>query len=74
MFIKIIIGHFFRLFYYYKQTGISQLTCCQAHPIAIISDPALYYTIKRLALPVLAVCCTITQPSSPSPVDIALIK
>lgn len=61
-------------FYYYKQTGIYQLTWCQVHSIAITPDAALYHTIKHLALLILAVCCTITQPPSPSPVDIALIK
>lgn len=61
-------------FYYYKQTGIYQLTWCQVHSIAITPDPALYHTIKHLALLILAVCCTITQPPSPSPVDIALIN
>lgn len=46
-------------FYYYKQTGIYQLTWCQVHSIAITPDPALYHTIKHLALLILAVCCTI---------------
>lgn len=76
LYIKINIGHFASM------KGFSLLQANRNISCSLPVAKFILYPLSRipfsttiyLALPVLAVCSTITQPSSPSPVVIALIK